>query len=190
MNQTVADDAVATDTPKRAEAAPQAEDTPDIEKLLEEFKQPAKAPEKKDDEDLRRQVQELRQDRIREVTQRGIQETVGALKKGLPEELKDFPDDLVEGFLHKRAADDSRIALAFTERLNNPSSWKKIQENLAKELSGKLGSLPTRNLVSDRKAALAASRGVSNTEPPEQPVDVNKMNASQLDAYIKTLPRR
>ena len=177
------------DTPKGAEAASQAGDTPDIDKLLEEFKEQPKVAEDETTA-LKKKVEELEKIEVGRQIKAGVEDFVTSVKASLPDDLKEFPDDLIEAVLHKAADDDHRVRLAFVQRNSNPSAWAKIKESIAKKTAEKLSSLPRGNIAQDRKAAQLASRGVSTTEPPEQEIDFSKVDLNQMKEIEKSLPRR
>ncbi len=157
------------------------------EETFKEKSKPEDEPEKKDDTRLERRVETLEKGRIKEQVDKGIAETVKAIRES-DEALENVPDGLVRGFIYEKA-EDARFMLAFNNRVVDPSAWNGILKAAGKEFSGLIGRLHNPELSASRQAAQAASRGVSTESPPEEEVDVNKMSDAQLDAHRRGLDR-
>jgi hypothetical protein len=104
----------------------------------------------------------------------------------------DFADDaLVEGWLNAQAKGDPRLAKAWQERDANPRRFSQVIDKLGQEFSKKFKSLPDTKATNDREIVAAAVKGASKSAPETSEVDekaVAKMNPSQFDAWVKTLP--
>ena len=155
------------------------------EKTFEEKSKPEDEPEKKDDTVLERRIEKLEKGRIKEQVDKGVSEAVKAIRES-NEALENVPDELVEGYLYKKA-EDSRFLLAFNNREADPSAWNGILKAAGKDFAGLIGKVHNPELSASRQAAQAASRGVSTEPPPEEKVDENAMSDAELDAHRRKL---
>ena len=102
------------------------------------------------------------------------------------EAVKALPAKLRHGYLLAVAEENPRLLTAFTKRGDDPATWNRAVSGLAKEIDKLIADQPDAQLTSDRVAALASVRGVSNTAPTSEaktPAEIRAMTDAEIDAY-------
>jgi len=115
---------------------------------------------------------------------------IKAARKGAAD---DFPDELVEGYLHKMVSDDPRAKAAFENRHNAPREWDSYLEKANPKIVtwaerfNKPAVEERPEPVSDVKRAEAAVRNVSTEPLAVEPLDataaVHHWSDRQWDDY-------
>lgn len=185
--------------PLPKEAKPESDPQDDLDTWLAEFaekpedSEPEPAPTKPGPEfvrELRDGVDTIKQfnaERVAERTRQALADSVESIRDS-HEVLKNLPEDVIEGILHKRASDDPRFRNAFLAQFDNPKAWERIRSRIADELAEKMGSIPNQKVTEDVKAARAAVRGTSQIAPEEPQKlsneEYSQMTPSQWEAHL------
>jgi hypothetical protein len=161
----------------------------DLDTLLQEYDTSTKpAPETKPQKTALEQWAEREMAKQqRHELQDGIKSAVEQVKGGLGETPVKITDTLIEGFLHKRAADDPRVQQAFQEREANPQNWNRILSGIGKDLKDEL-SIDT-SATQDRAAVEAAVSGTKTTDTEPDAPDYANMSDEDFAKITASLPQ-
>lgn len=188
------------DTPDgQAQLAPEGQDAPDsLDAALAEFEasnkiepeKPASAPADVDPkalDDIRRDIATIKEDNARRQTDGDVADAVKSLQGGL-EDLN-LLDKAVNIRLHGYASTDERFLKAFQTRQDNPAAWKRVLDNVSKEIREEFELRPDANLTADREAVGAAVRNASTTSPESgvNNKELSAMTDAEFEAHKKAL---
>lgn len=140
--------------------------------------EPASKPERTQGTDsdpvknLASEVAELRARETDRQYRQDIAPVIQKLRGDIPAELYDDGD--IQDWLDRQAKQDPRIARAWQNRHNDPSTLNKVVDVLGKKLSQRFSKLPDKSATEDREAVTAAVRGASHKAPEGKAPDYSK----------------
>ena len=167
------------------------DDTDPLDALLAEFDQGTKpvittqTVTPKDDPEIVSKVRNLEAIATnwqKEQDRKAISETITSIRGDVPEEL--FDDDMIEGWLNALAVKDTRLAVAYANREQNPRAWKKVTADLKGKLADKFGNLPDRAATVDHELVAQSVRGASTKVAAEPAPELGAMSGPQLRKHV------
>ena len=167
------------------------DDTDPLDALLAEFDQGTKpvittqTVTPKDDPEIVSKVRNLEAIATnwqKEQDRKAISETITSIRGDVPEEL--FDDDMIEGWLNALAVKDTRLAVAYANREQNPRAWKKVTADLKGKLADKFGNLPDRAATVDHELVAQSVRGASTKVAAEPAPKLGAMSGPQLRKHV------
>lgn len=143
--------------------------------------------EQSDDETkaLLNELRQERDERIRQQTEEDVQKAVGTIKEGLE---TDVPDKLIEGYLYREAAKDSRFLAAFQSRHKEPEKWNRLLKAMSGNVNKQLSGQVDQSMTDDRDAVASAVRSAQKA-PAQGEGYSNKDLAGMSDAEFRKLQR-
>lgn len=190
----VADETEGQAMPEPEESSAQEDD---LDKLLREYddgtQQAAQKQQQQPSIDvntvakLEAQMNAMRSEFARERDQKDINSVVESLSNGVQ-----LPNEVIEGTLHKIAADDPKVAKAFASRFENPQAWAVAQKRIHRRFSEITGSFPDREVTSNRTAMTAAIRRASKQAPDDEidSHEVRTMSDQDFEAWVRKQARK
>lgn len=180
-----------TDAPVKPEAEAGDAQEKTVEELLNEFEteteptpeKPGGTEQSKIDWLVQREEERAKLE-TRQTTQSTVNETVAEIKKSL--EI-DVPDRMIRGDLYARAEDDERFLVAFRDRRKNPSAWKGVVSNIAKEIRQDFENRPDADATADRNAVQTAVRSISGApreSAPASNADMENMPDAEFNKML------
>lgn len=168
------------------------EKSDDLDTLLKEYEteETVEKTTEKEDPDrysaLEKRLNEMERDNIRKETHQALAEAVAKVKSFGELEMDDL---LVEGVLHKLAADDPRLIQAFQNRGRDPQGFNQVLKKVAETIKTK-SVRPDPKLSEDSEAVRAAVRGQhANTQEDDKPdaAKLRDMSDAEFAAYKRSL---
>lgn len=147
------DDGDSTATAGRETAEPSGSEGGD--RTLEEIRQ------------TRQELQEFRRERAGEKARADLDAAVETFKSEFDD--GQMSERMAKRFLEGAAADDPRIARAWSQRHDKPREWEQVVRAVAKEYRKELGPPVDRNATEDREAAVASARS-QTTKAADKPL--------------------
>lgn len=193
-SQAVADEA----NPETQSSGEESGALEDVDSLLNEWESHAdsatessaeaeKQGEQSDDETkaLLNELRQEREERIRQKTEQDVQQAVSSIKEGLETEV---PDELIEGYLYREAAKDSRFLSAFQSRHKEPEKWNRLIKAMSGNLNKRMSSQVDQSVTDDRDAVASAVRSAQKA-PAQAEGYSDKDLANMSDSEFNKLRR-
>lgn len=174
----MAEQPVAEKTESEAKPSEEAKSAPDLEELLSQYDEEVKSDEPKQEKQPEPTAQ-----MDKALFQMGKKEAIGYMIGDMPESV----GEMLFSHAEAKSQGDPRIARAWSNRFNDPSTFKAVFTALGEEARSILSNVPDKGATEDRDAVTAAVRSANTraADPDDSPSarDIASMNDAEFFAF-------